>query len=338
MIALPDINSFIFSYWGMYIVQNIIHSITAFLIVECAIISWKIRSPQQKQFFRILVIFLPLLAFPFYQLITPHRGNVYFRLNSLFDSNRFLFLEIWGGISLIFPFALVIILTSLVFLIQELAPVISDIVKKKPVDDDEVIEEADASLEVKINDALNGLPLDREAIVIISDDDLVLFSSTGMTPKIYVSTGLLNTFGAEHLKVAFAHEIAHVKRSRRPILILGYFFRVVMFYNPIAMFQFRRLAQEEENVCDNMAVMMTGKPEILKEAVEMLMPSSDDADSKEVKGIDGIISKVENYSHDILLKSRIERLKNYNQDELSWWGISYFITIACIIFINYFIV
>ncbi len=338
MIALPDINSFIFSYWGMYVVQNIIHSIIAFLIVECAIVSWKIRSPQLKQSFRILVIFLPLIAFPFYQFFSPHRGDIYFRLSSLLDSNRFLFLEICCGITLLYIFIILLLLTSLVFFFQELMPVIFDILKKNPVADDEVIEETDTSTELKINDALNGLPINRESVEIIRDDDLVLFSSTGLMPKIYVSTGLIKTFNVEHLNVAFAHEIAHIKRSRRPVLILAYLFRIIMFYNPVAMFQFRRIAQEEENVCDSMAVLMTGKPEILKEAVEMLRPPSEDVVSEKGKGIDSIIKAVENYSHDILLKGRIERIESYNNDDIAWWGVPYCITAAFIVLINYYIV
>lgn len=338
MIALPDTSSFILSYWGMYLVQNVIHSILAFLIVECAIFSWKIESPQLKQWFRVLVIFLPLTAFPFYQLISPNRGDVYFRLNSLLDSNTFLFFEIGWGVNLLYLFIILLLLTAIVFFVQELVPIISDILKKKPAADDEVIEELDASIEYKINNALTSLPINRESVAVIRDDELVLFTTTGLSPKIYVSTGLINKFNIEHLNAAFAHEIAHINRSRRPVLILAYLFRIIMFYNPIAMLQFRRLAQEEENICDSIAVMMTGKPDILLEAVAMLMDEHNNTASEKGKGIDSIISAVENYGHDILLKSRIKRIKNYNQNDTPWWGIPYIITISVILVINYYIV
>jgi Zn-dependent protease with chaperone function len=321
----------------MYVVQNIMHSIVALLIVECALISWRIRAPHIKQWFRMLVIFLPLMSFPIYQLASPHRGDVYFRLNSLLDSNRWLFLDVWGGISILFIFISLLLLTCLIFLIQELIPLISDMLRKKHESEEEIIQEADTEAEGKIANALNHLPISRDFIDIIRVDDLVLFSSTGLNPKIYVSTGLINTFNAEHLNVAFAHEIAHIKRSRRPVLIIAYLFRIIMFFNPVAMFEFRRLAQEEENVCDNIAVMMTGKPDILIEAVQMLRPSNEDVTS-ESKGIDGIISRVENYSHDIQLKNRIEKISTYNQQDSGWWAIPFILTAAFIVLINYYIV
>lgn len=338
MIAFPDINSFISTYWGMYIVQNIIHSMIAFLVVEIAIISWKIRTPNIQQWFRILVIFLPVAAFPFYQLLSPHRGDVYFRVNSLFDSNRLLFLEMWGGISVLTIFILILAFTTLIFIIQELMPVISDILKKKPIAEEEVSEDIDESMEIKIAAALNGLPVDRHAVEILNDSDLILFSTTGKEPKIYVSTGIIESFSEDHLNVAFAHEIAHIQRSRRPVLILAYLFRIIMFFNPVAMIEFRRLAQEEEKVCDDIAIQLTGKPDVLTEAVEILRASPEDLKAETDKGIEGIVSAVENYSHDILLQTRIQRIAHYSQDDIDWWGIPYCLTATIIICINYFVV
>ena len=338
MISLPDSHSFIFSYWGMYVVQTIIHSFVASLIVESALISWKIRTPHLKQWFRIMVILLPISAFPVYQLINPDRGDVYFRLDSLFDSNRLLFFEIWGDVSFLFVFIFLLVLTAVIFVIQEFVPVLADILRKRPDYDEEVIEEMDESLNLKIIEGLEGLPIEMNSIEILNEADFVLFSTTGINPKIYVSTGLIEAFSPEHLKVAFAHEIAHIHRSRRPVLILAYLFRVLMLYNPIAMFEFRRLAQEEEKVCDDIAVSLTGKPDVLIEAIEMLRLSPDELKTKTNGGIDGIVSAVENYSYDILLKSRIKRIREHNQDDIRWWGIPYCLTLALIVCINYFIV
>ncbi len=238
-----------------------------------------------------------------------------------------------------FILIVIILLTSLIFLLQELIPIIADVIRKGPESDENiVIQETDELTELKLSKAFEGLPLERNAVEIIEDNDLTLFSTTGLSPKIYVSTGLINTFNAEHLNVALAHEIAHIKRSRRPILIIAYLFRIIMFFNPVAMFEFRRLAQEEENVCDRMAVMMTGKPNILIEAVDMLRSSSEGGDSEKSKGLDSIISAVENYSHDIQLINRIEKIKNYNQEDTNGWVIPFCLTATFIVLLNYYIV
>lgn len=322
----------------MYIVQTVIHSITASLIVEGALISWNIRAPYLKQWFRMMIVFIPVIAFPIYQVISPHRGDVYFRLNSLFDSHRLFFFEIYNNISLSTIFFLALALTALIFIIQEFVPIASDILQKKHDHNEKLPEEINESFKLKISEALNGLPFDVDGVEILNDEDLMLFSATGMKPKIFVTTGLLEAFSIEHLNVAFAHEIAHIHRSRRPILILAYLFRVLMLYNPVAMFEFRRLAQEEEKVCDDIAINLTGKPNILIEAIEMLMTSTDEIDPKTNRGKGSILSAIEIHSYNIMLKNRIHRIKQYNQEDIQWWGIPYFLTLIIILCINYFIV
>jgi len=72
---------------------------------------------------------------------------------------------------------------------------------------------------------MEGLPFDERLVEIIDDDDLALFSFTGLKPTIYVSTGLITTFSIEHLQVAFAHEVAHIHRSIGSALIFDVLLR-----------------------------------------------------------------------------------------------------------------
>ena len=48
-----------------------------------------------------MAIFLLVVSFPMFQLLFPGRGDVYFRLSSLLDSNRWLFLEVWRGVKVL---------------------------------------------------------------------------------------------------------------------------------------------------------------------------------------------------------------------------------------------
>jgi Zn-dependent protease with chaperone function len=337
--AIPaHMTIFITSFWGMYIAQSFIHSIIASVIAECAILSWNIRAPHIKQWFRFMVIFLSLTSFPIYQFLVPRRGDVYFRLSSLLDSNRWFFIERWGSLPVLIIFFLILSITALIFIIQELVPILSHLLGQMRSTEQNVHNDIDSETRNKASTALEGLPFDKELIEIIDDDDLTLFSSTGLKPMIYVSTGLIRSFSMEHLQVAFAHEVAHIQRSRRPVLIFTYLLRVLLFFNPVAMIEFRRLAHEEEKVCDDIAIELTGKPESLSEAIEMLRPAPEDYNAGAGdRGAERLVSALEYYSHDVLLRSRAARIGHRTQDT-PFWGVPVMATMALIVCVNYFIV
>ncbi|MGO9612391.1 MAG: M56 family metallopeptidase [Dissulfurispiraceae bacterium] len=338
MKILWDVNELIASYWGMYAVQIVLHSLIASALVNCIFIACNIRTPYVKQWFRLMIIILPVVSFPIYQLIFPRRGDVYFRLESLLDSNKWFFLDIGKGIPAITLFVIVPAVTTIVFVIQELVPIVFQMLEQVRGGSESGAEAVEEAMALKVSKALEDLPFDEQSIEIVKEDDLMLFSSTGMNPRIYISTGLIKSFSTEHLEVSFAHEIGHIRRNRRPVLILAYILRVLMFFNPVAMIEFRRLVQEEENVCDDMAVALTGKPQALSEAIEMLRPSLEDYNlDKGRKGVRGIVAALEHYSHDLLMKSRVLRIGEPNNDG-SYWGVAFCLTQALIISINYFIV
>jgi hypothetical protein len=80
-------SAFLSGYWGMYVVQAFLHSALSAALVGSSLLAWNVRDPSVKQRFRLIVIFVPLLAFPLYQAISPDRGSVYFRLDALLDSS-----------------------------------------------------------------------------------------------------------------------------------------------------------------------------------------------------------------------------------------------------------
>jgi Zn-dependent protease with chaperone function len=339
MNTLWDMNTLLSSYWGMYAVQTVLHSLTASVLVDCALFAWDMRTPSLKQRFRLIVVFLPLLLFPVYQLITPRRGDVYFRLESLLDGNKWFFLELGGGLTVFTIFAALLAFSALVFVIQELVPIVFSILEQMRASDEQGASEVEEALAQKVSTAMEGLPFPEEAVEIVKDGDLALFSDTGLTPRIYISTGLIKTFGLDHLQAAFAHEIGHIQRTRRPVLVLAYIARVLMFYNPVSLIEFRRIAQEEEKVCDDIAVTLIGKPRALAEAVHMLRPSPDDYNAVvSERERRGVAAAMKHYGHDALLRSRIRRLEQQVRDDDSRWRVPYIITVALIVCINYFVV
>lgn len=321
------------SYWGMYVVQTVLHSLIAAVLVECAFMAWDIKAPFIKQRFRFLVIFLPLISFPAYQWISPKRGDAYFRLESLADSSKWFYLGPWNLSPLAVLFIILLLVSSLIFIVQELLPIVFQMREQTRAADEPVGEAPENSMARKVSLAAEGLPIDERSVEILHDDDLVLFSDTGLNPKIYVSTGLIANFTIEHLQAALAHEIGHIQRTRKPVLIFAYILRMLMFYNPVVMIEFRKMAQEEENVCDDIAVALTGKPEALSEAVDMFRSAAEE----HTPGASGIASSLEHYSHNVLLKNRVLRIGQRREDDAPW-KVPYFVAVALIVAINYFVV
>jgi len=321
------------TYWGMYLVQIVLHSVIIAILAECAIMAWQIRNPVSRQWLRVMVLTLPLIAFPVFQLISPDRGTIFFRMQCLLDSNRLLLPDLAGTIPMIAPLLLVLGLSAVIFLVQELIPVITNLVAHMRGSEDPLIEEIPSELAEKIDQALMGLPVEKDSVAVLDDDDLVLYSTTGGNPVIYVSIGMIRQYDVDHLQGAFAHEVAHIRRSRRPLLIFAYILRALMFFNPVAMIEFRRLAQEEEKACDDYAVSLTGKPLALAEAIGMLRPVlPSDTEKSQTAEI-----ALEDYGHDILLKSRMIRLREISND-VALWGIPHLATFAVFAGISYHVV
>lgn len=336
---LWNIHTLIYSYWGMYAVQTVLHSLTASVISYCAILAWDVKTPWVKQKYFFLVIVLPVVSFPVYQTIYPQRGDPFFRLETLLDSNKWFLIDFSGVPPVLAVFMVILLLTSMVFTVQELVPIVLNVFRQKHESEvAEDTEEVEESIRLKVSNALFDLPITEDSVEIIHDDDLLLYSSTGLNPKIHVSTGLIKSFSSDHLQASFAHEIGHIQRSRKPVLLFAYLLRVCMFYNPIAMIEFRKLAQEEEKICDDIAITLTGKHESLAEAIEMLRPDTEHRNVEgSTKGMEGIASAIEDHGHDALLKSRGIRI-GQSEHKQPWWGLPFVITLVLILCINFFVV
>lgn len=118
--------------------------------------------------------------------------------------------------------------------------------------------------------------------------------------------------------------------------LLVFLFRICMFYNPVSLLEFRRLVQDDEHICDDMTVALTGDPGALASALRIFcldVPVKEDLKITEIPGA------IENSSHNLLLQERITRLGR--SDMLSYyeprWG-RYVLTLAAVVVLNYFVV
>lgn len=318
----------------MYIAQSLVHSFVAAIIVDRAIQIWGIKNPAARQRFRFMVIFLPIILFPVYQAVTPERGAISFRLDALLDINGWLSLKIWDTIPISSLFILLMAVTTLIFFLQEMLPILRHLAESNKTAADMEMPGEDSF----VSRTIAELPVEKPGIFIIDDDDLVLFSSTSKKPSVYLSSGLVNAFTPDQLKAAVAHEIAHIIRSKRPLLIIVFFLRMLMFFNPVVLLEFRRIVQDEEKVCDDFALSLTGKPHALVETLKMLHQTGDPTNIKGVKSLSGMAAALEKYSHNSLLESRISRLEKGHPAKSSGGWLEVLATLGVITVINYFIV
>lgn len=335
---LMNVSNFFNSYMmGMYVAQAFSHSLIAALIVDRAIQAWKITNPVVRQRFSLIVMVFPIFSFPLYQTINPQRGSISFRLEALFDINRWLNIELWDKVPLNLFFVFMLVAAALIFLFQEIIPIVRHILKSKESGTEEDWEEEPHEDPV-IDEVLADFPGEKPRISLIDDDEFIIFSTTGENPVIFLSTGLVKTLNADETRAAIAHELAHITRSKRPLLVAIYIIRVLMFFNPVVLVEFRRMVQEEEKICDDIAVLMTGKQDALAETLKKFSHKGEEPSIKTMKNISTVSASLEDYSHSVHMESRIQRLEGGPIHDTGGAWLRFFLTLSAISVINYFIV
>lgn len=322
------------SYLGMFMTQAFIHSIIALIIVDRVMYLWNINNPLMRQRFHLIVVLLPVFSFPAYQIINPDRNSISFRMEALFDINLWLNLEVFGILPLWIFFISILLITAAIFLFQELIPVLKNILESKKTDV-EAERHEDYSV---VKDAIADLPVEKPEILVLEDDDYVLFSTTGRNAAVFISTGLIKKLNKEQLQAVIAHEMAHIERSKRPLLIVAFLFRMLMFFNPIVLLEFRRLVQEEEKICDDMAVALTQNPHALSGALKKLYRKNEKTNPLQFKKPSEMRDYIEEYSHNVHIESRIHRLESEGSLKTDGEWFKLILTIIVITGINYFIV
>jgi Zn-dependent protease with chaperone function len=326
--------STIFNSWpGMYLVQSFLHSLIAAFIVDTALIAWKIEAPVMRQRFRLLVLVMPIVSYPFYQLLSPERGSALFRLDALFDIGRWLNLELWGMVPAGVLFLLFLAFTAVIFVVQEMLPIARHTLTPSGDSQDTTVPEPES----RVTRALESLPGSKPEVFILDDEEFVMFSSTGKKPAVYLSGRLVETLTLDELRAALAHEIGHIGRSRQPLMVLVFLLRIFMFYNPIILMEFRRIVQEEEKICDDVAARLTGNRAALAGALRKFYFSDAGEQKHPMPDTARLRDRIEEYSHTILIESRITRLEEPQAPAMKGTT-AFFIVLVTILGINYYLV
>lgn len=307
--------SFFPSCLGTFAVQSLLHSIVAMLLVEAGLAVWQLDRPLARFRFRLLVLVLPLVTLPLFQLVSPDRGGFYFRQDiALFDAELWWTLGLPGGVSL-GPVAvgLVAVGSGGLFVFQELLPMVRDLLARR-VEVEDGDEDEDDARDPEVEHAVHELAelagVRRPDLTFLTNEEPIIATAGTRTPRIVVSRGLLRMLDRDELRVALAHELAHVVRRSTIVTIGVFLIRVLMFYNPVTLVVFRQLVYDDEQICDDITVRLTGAPQTLAGVLQRFMTQRTGAQANATS----FRELVEDRSHDLLLRDRIARLKRWAND------------------------
>ena len=315
---------------GTYIMQTVLHSFIALIIIELSFYAWDIRDHLSRFRYRLMPLVLPIFMFPLYQVLTPERGTWHFRLTTaLFDSNRWLDLKVLN----IYPVALLVLAVlvgfSCVFLLQEIFPIFSR--RNSQPQYPECLEgEEDVRAILKSACALLGT--EEPGVILIETPAPVLFTQGYKNHSIVISTGLIGMLDQEQLRNALIHEVVHMKRNSNLKTQIIYLIRMVMFYNPVSLVEFRRIVHDDEFICDAITMSMTSDPQALISALSAFYYHPEDLSGK----LSQVKEQVESHSHNLLLDERIRNLAEdrYRKNERFAWP-QYLLTLSAILLFGY---
>ncbi len=329
------LSGFFNSFPGLCVVQSFFHSLMAAAVAEIAVKSFGIRSPRSRQRLFLAIVVVPVVMLPAYLLAGPFRDSVPFRAGALFDSGRWLSLQVMGippaGIVLVLAFAV----ATLSFLFQELVPIVVQTLRPAQTGG----AGRDGAEDPAIRQALASMPGPAPPVFVVDDDDFVIFSTTGKNAAVTVSSGLVAALSVDQLRAALAHEIAHVNRSRLHLLPAMFLLRMAMFFNPVVLMAFRRAVQEDERICDEMAVAMTGDRAALADTLKTLYlaPGEENASGGRRSAL-RLAEDMDRYSHRLNIESRIRGIGDDAADAEDYGWIAFATSFAVTAALNYFIV
>lgn len=324
---------FLSSYPGMYITQSVLHSFVALIIVELSFFAWDIRDHSAKFRYRLLTLTLPVFMFPLYQVITPQRSAWYFRLNTaLFDSQRWLDLNPLGIFPLAAVFLTLLSAVTAVFVVQEVLPIFRE---RSSRSDPGTCEGTRDTLDAMLDSISSEMPIAKPSICIIDEPLPILVTQGFKDHMIIVSSHLIEVLDEDQLKGALTHEAVHIMRDSNTKTQLIYLLRILMFYNPVSLVEFRRVVHDDEFICDAITVSITKNPAALIAAISSFYYHPDQGP----QGLYQMKERIESHSHNLLLDERIQRLRETGlevQEHFAW--APFMLTASVILVMGYLVV
>jgi len=306
-----DLLEFSFS---QYVFQCVLHSFIIALVIEVLLRIWHEERPLLQIRFRSLVLLIPVLSLPLYQLIYPHRGSLEFRKDmAIFDINQWLLLRLFDGI-FVWHLALALLgVVTVIFVVQEVIPAL---LHHYDGEDDKTVYKSGTipKLDRVVRNLERELPIALPRIFLLNGNEVAIYAKGLVKSSINISRSLIETLDLEELQAVLAHEIGHVLRRDNAIGWVFFTLRFIMFYNPIVLIEFRKIINERETLCDDIASKFTGKPLAIASGLVKVfrMRKADGSSQISKSGLKGrilsIVHNLESHSQRVRIENRVARM------------------------------
>ena len=120
-------------------------------------------------------------------------------------------------------------------------------------------------------------------------------------------------------------------------MVVIFVLRMLLFFNPIILMEFRRIVQEEEKICDDVASSMTGDRPALAGALRKFYEAGDEGPALPAEDAPRLRDRMEDYSHTLLIEKRITRLEEPDPPAANT-GAVYIVVLMTILAVNYYVV
>ena len=227
---------------------------------------------------------------------------------ALIDFNDWLGLRLGAGISVWHLFIVLLTLITAYFLFKEAIPSLRHYFERRyslPTIEPGQFPKLDSIL-AKLSE-IKGLPIPT---VLLSAKDTPVIHTMGRQALV-LSTTTINMLDSEELEVVIAHELAHLTRQAHRVSQAALALRFLMFYNPVALLVSRRIINDNEKNCDDIAVHITGRQLALASGLLKVFHQIDaslvDTSSSRSRILPRI-NALEDRAYRYLIKERVERL------------------------------
>jgi beta-lactamase regulating signal transducer with metallopeptidase domain len=110
----------------------------------------------------------------------------------------------------------------------------------------------------------------RRAVLLRSSNDSVTPSVVGWIKPVIVLPAAVLKLPFEQVEALLAHELAHIRRHDFLINLMQHAVETLLFYHPVVWWLGRRIREERENCCDDLAVAICGDRVIYARALTSL--------------------------------------------------------------------